>query len=98
MDAVPGMPTSFWFVPNKSTEEMRKETGNPDFNYEIACAEVCGRGHFSMRMLVVVEEPEAFEKWKSEQEPWLSKNPEYLTKVPDDLRELALLKTGLDKQ
>lgn len=98
MDAVPGMPTSFWFVPIKSTEEMRQETGNPDFNYEIACAEVCGRGHFSMRMLVVVEEPEAYEKWKSEQESWLSKNPEYLTQVPEDLKELALLKTGLEKQ
>jgi cytochrome c oxidase subunit 2 len=95
MDAVPGMPTSFWFVPNKSTAEMRAETGNPDFNYEIACAEVCGRGHFTMRMLVVVEEPEDYEKWKSEQESWLSKNQDYLSKVPEDLKELALLKTGL---
>ena len=63
MDAVPGMPTSFWFVPSKSTEDMRRETGNPEFNFEIACAEVCGRGHFSMRLLVIVEEPELYEKW-----------------------------------
>ncbi|MBR9999727.1 MAG: cytochrome c oxidase subunit II [Cyclobacteriaceae bacterium] len=98
MDAVPGMPTSFWFIPNKTTEEMRVETGNPDFNYEIACAELCGRGHFSMRLLVVVEEPEDYEKWKSEQKSWLSNNPDYLSKVPEDLKELALLKTGLDKQ
>ena len=98
MDAVPGMPTSFWFIPTKSTEDMRQETGNPEFNYEIACTEVCGRGHFSMRLLVVVEEPEDYQKWKAEQESWLSKNPEYLTQVPEDLKELALLKTGLDKQ
>lgn len=97
MDAVPGMPTSFWFVPNKTTEEMRVETGNADFNYEIACTEVCGRGHFSMRMLVVVEEPDAYEQWKSEQESWLSKNQDYLTKVPEDLRELAMVKTGMSK-
>jgi len=97
MDAVPGMPTSFWFIPSKSTAEMRVETGNPDFNYEIACAEVCGRGHFSMRMLVVVDEPEDYEKWKSEQQSWLSKNQDYLSKVPEDLRELALLKTGISK-
>lgn len=97
MDAVPGMPTSFWFIPNKTTAEMRTETGNPDFNYEIACAEVCGRGHFTMRMLLVVEEPEAYEKWKSEQEPWLSKNQDYLAKVPEDLQELALVKTGLSR-
>lgn len=74
---------------------MRTETGNPDFNYEIACAEVCGKGHFTMRMMVVVEDPEIYEQWKSEQDPWLSKNQDYLTKVPADLRELALLKTGL---
>ena len=76
---------------------MRVETGNPDFNYEIACTEVCGRGHFSMRMLVVVEEPEAYEQWKSEQEPWLSKNQDYLAKLPEDLQELALIKTGIDQ-
>jgi cytochrome c oxidase subunit 2 len=97
MDAVPGMPTSFWFIPTKTTAEMREETGNPDFNYEIACTEVCGRGHFSMRMLVVVDEPDEYEQWKSEQEAWLSKNQDYLTKVPEDLRELALMKTGLSE-
>src|SRR5690606_18298201 len=63
MDAVPGMPTRFGFTPTKTTEEMREETGNPDFNYELACAEVCGRGHFSMRMIVVVLEPEEYDKW-----------------------------------
>ncbi len=25
MDAVPGMPTKFWFIPDKSTEQMRAE-------------------------------------------------------------------------
>ena len=37
MNAVPGMPTQFWYVPTKTTEENREETGNPDFNYEILC-------------------------------------------------------------
>ena len=96
MDAVPGMPTRFWFVPTKSTADMRIETGNPDFNYEIACTEVCGRGHFAMRLIVVVDEPEAYEKWKSEQVPWLSINPEYLTKVPDNLKELAMIKSQME--
>ncbi|MGF1636036.1 MAG: cytochrome c oxidase subunit II [Cyclobacteriaceae bacterium] len=92
MDAVPGMPTRFWFVPTKTTAEMRAELGNDDFNYEIACTEICGRGHFSMRMLVEVLEPEEYDRWFAEQEPWLAKNPEYLSKVPDDLKELALVK------
>jgi cytochrome c oxidase subunit 2 len=95
MDAVPGMPTRFWFVPTKTTAEMRIETGNPDFNYEIACAEVCGRAHFSMRLIVVVEEPEEYEKWKAEQEPWLSRFPTYLSKVPDNLKELAMVRASI---
>lgn len=93
MDAVPGMPTRFWFIPTKTTAEMRIETGNPEFNYEIACTEVCGKGHFSMRLLVVVDEPADYEKWKAEQEPWLSKNPEYMAQVPDNLKELAMIKS-----
>lgn len=92
MDAVPGMPTRFGFTPTKTTEEMREETGNPDFNYELACAEVCGRGHFSMRMIVVVLEPEEYDKWYASQESWLSKNPDYLAKVPEKQRELAMVK------
>ena len=77
---------------------MRIETGNPDFNYEIACTEVCGRGHFSMRLLVVVDEPAEYEKWKAEQESWLSKNPEYMTKVPENLKELALIKSQIESK
>jgi len=96
MDAVPGMPTQFWFVPTKSTAEMRAETGNPDFNYEMACTEICGRGHFSMRMIVVVDEPAEYEKWKSEQASWLSKNPDYLSKIPEEMRELASINAGIE--
>lgn len=79
MDAVPGMPTQFWFQPTKTTNEMRKELGNPDFNYELACTEICGNGHFAMKLILVVDEPEDFEKWRNEQEPWASKNKDYLT-------------------
>jgi cytochrome c oxidase subunit II len=67
MDAVPGMPTSFWFIPTKTTAEMQTETGNPEFQYELACTEVCGRGHFAMKMVMVVDEPEEYAKWVAEQ-------------------------------
>jgi cytochrome c oxidase subunit II len=84
MDAVPGMPTRFWFVPTKTTAEMREETGNPDFNYEIACTEICGRGHFAMRILVVVDEPEAYREWYASQTAWTVENPEYVSAFHDD--------------
>lgn len=97
MDAVPGMHTQFKFVATKTTEEMRMETGNPNFNYELACAEICGRGHFSMKMPVVVQEPEEYEQWKASQEAWLKQNPKYLEKIPAALREAAMIKAGMEK-
>src|SRR6218665_463849 len=96
MDAVPGMLTTFKFTPTKTTEEMRKELNKPDFNYEMACAEICGKGHFSMRFPVVVEEPSVYEKWKSQQEAWLKQNPDYLQRVPPWLKDAAKKSAGLD--
>lgn len=91
MDAVPGMPTRFWFTPTKTTAQMRQETNNPEFNYELACTEVCGRGHFSMRLIVVVEEQADYVKWYNTQKPWLASTREdNLQKVPANLREKAL--------
>ncbi|NJN42771.1 MAG: cytochrome c oxidase subunit II, partial [Flammeovirgaceae bacterium] len=95
MDAVPGMTTHFKFTATKSTADMRNETGNPNFNYELACTEICGKGHFSMRLLVVVDELEDYEKWKASQESWLKQNPEYLKRVPAGLRESAMIKAGI---
>jgi cytochrome c oxidase subunit 2 len=95
MDAVPGMETHFKFTPTKSTADMREETGNPSFNYEMACTEVCGKGHFSMRFPVIVLEPDEYEKWMASQESWLKQNPDYLKYVPANLKEAATIKAGL---
>jgi cytochrome c oxidase subunit 2 len=95
MNAVPGMPTRFWFTPTKTTEEMRVETENPEFNYELVCNKICGKAHFAMRAVVKVVEPEEYEEWKAKQKPWLQNNPSYLSKVPDNLKELAMVKAGI---
>ena len=63
MDAVPGTPTTLWFTPTITTEEMKKKTGNPDFVYEIACDQMCGKGHFTMRGVIVVETQEEYNTW-----------------------------------
>jgi cytochrome c oxidase subunit 2 len=89
MDAVPGMPTRFWFIPTKTTAEMREETGNPDFNYEIACTEICGRGHFSMRIVIEVVEPEAYQKWYAEQRSFIQMNPALASGVSAEVKEVA---------
>jgi cytochrome c oxidase subunit II len=72
MDAVPGMPTGFHFTPVYSTQEMRDKSGNPNFNYELACAELCGRSHFVMLFIVVVDEEEDFKKWYRKQKPLIA--------------------------
>lgn len=54
MDAVPGMPTTMWFTPKFTTREMKQKYGD-DFEYEISCDQMCGRGHFSMRGVIIVE-------------------------------------------
>ena len=97
MDAMPGMPTQFKFIATKTTQEMRDELEDPEFNYELACTEICGNGHFSMRKIVKVLEPEEYAKWKAEQKTWLSKNPDYMTQVPDELKELAMVTAGIDE-
>ncbi len=81
MDAVPGMQTSFLFTPTISTNEMRTKTGDPKFNYELACTEVCGRGHFAMRFLVVVDEPAEYQKWVASQKSWKSQNEDYFAET-----------------
>ena len=62
-DAVPGLTIPIWFVPNVTTAEMRTRTGNPEFQYEIACAQLCGLGHYRMRAFVTVLAPDEFQKW-----------------------------------
>ncbi len=86
MDAVPGMPTRFWFIPDKTTADMRTELRNPNFNYELACTEICGRNHFGMRKVIVVESEEEYLEWLKSQEVFLAKNPDYIKNVPEKLR------------
>jgi cytochrome c oxidase subunit II len=77
MDAVPGIPTTMWFTPQYTTEEMKKRTGNPNFVYEISCDQMCGKGHFSMRGVIIVDEPADYQKWLD------GLTPEYYTYFPD---------------
>jgi len=65
-DAVPGLTIPIWFIPNVTTAEMRTRTGKPEFQYEIACAQLCGLGHAKMRGFVTVQTAEEFQKWLDE--------------------------------
>jgi cytochrome c oxidase subunit II len=77
MDAVPGTPTTMWFTPKYTTKEMKEKTGNPNFVYEISCDQMCGKGHYSMRGVIVVETQEEFDIWMA------GKKPQYYAANPD---------------
>ena len=62
-DAIPGLTIPIWFIPTVTTAEMRTRTGNVEFQYEIACAQLCGLGHARMRGFVTVQTAEEFQKW-----------------------------------
>jgi len=65
-DAIPGLTIPIWFIPTVTTAEMRTRTGNPEFQYEIACAQLCGLGHARMRGFVTVQSADEFQKWMEE--------------------------------
>jgi cytochrome c oxidase subunit 2 len=67
MDAVPGTPTTLWFIPKFTTDEMKKKLGNPDFEYEISCDQMCGRGHYTMRGIVKVVTKDEYTLWMAKQ-------------------------------
>ena len=98
MNAVPGHPTRMWFVPTKTTEEMRAETGNPDFEYELVCNKICGRNHFGMKAIIKVVEQDEYDTWYASQSAWLQSNPEYMEMVPEELREAARIAAQIEDE
>ena len=54
-DVMPGIETSVWFTPTKIGE------------YEIACAELCGLGHYRMRAFLSIRSQADYDTWLTEQ-------------------------------
>ena len=65
-DAIPGYTIPVYFIADVTTEEMRTRTGKPEFQYEIACAQLCGLGHYRMRGFVTVQAAGEFDKWMAQ--------------------------------
>ncbi len=53
-DVVPGRSIDVWFKVTKAGE------------YELACAELCGFGHYTMRGKLIVHTPEDYARWVNE--------------------------------
>lgn len=73
MNCVPGMETTFEFTPTITSQQMRKKLNNEKFNYVLMCNKVCGASHFNMQMDIIVDTPDEYNKWISEQQTWMQK-------------------------
>jgi cytochrome c oxidase subunit II len=60
-DAVPGMEIPVWFIPNKVGE------------FEIACSQLCGLGHYRMRGFIHVKTQAEYDAWMAEQQKGLAR-------------------------
>ncbi|MFK7973060.1 MAG: cytochrome c oxidase subunit II [Bacteroidia bacterium] len=83
MDAVPGMPTKFYFTPKITTKKMREMKDNPDFVYELSCQQICGSAHYNMRRVLVVETQEEYDEWLKAQRPFYQTYLEINGLVPE---------------
>ena len=63
-DAIPGMNVPIWWE--------AKQTGQ----FEIACAQLCGNGHTTMRGFVSIDSPEEYAAWMAEKEKELEPAPQ----------------------
>jgi cytochrome c oxidase subunit 2 len=62
-DAIPGMTIPVWFIPHRVG------------GYEIACSQLCGLGHFRMRVFITIQSAADYQKWYDDQEKELRPAP-----------------------
>lgn len=91
MDAVPGTPTTLWFTPIYTTEEMKKISGNPNYVYEIACDQMCGVGHFTMRGVINVVTQKEYNAYMIKQRPEYRKAKEFITTTTKEAAKTVAL-------
>lgn len=70
-----------WQVPADPAEPNGKRKWET-FEYELACAELCGKGHYSMRRVIEVVSKEEFDTWLAGQKPFYATNIRNTTKDP----------------
>lgn len=67
INAVPGMTNYFQFTPTITTEEMRDKMNDPQYNFVMLCAKICGESHYNMQKNVVVVTEAEYKEWLSKQ-------------------------------
>ncbi len=63
-----------WHTPADPSDPENKLKRYEAFNYELACAELCGNGHFSMQKIVEIVTPEEYQTWLGTQNSFYEAN------------------------
>ena len=78
-DAIPGMEIPVWFEATMTTDELLEEikgTAREGRGFEIACAQLCGLGHYRMKGFMTIHEMDDYEAWLAEEQEYLSEEEE----------------------
>ncbi len=67
-----GSPVTEDLLPSLRSAGFRKILAAPGTPIEIACAQLCGLGHYRMRGIVNVQTPDEFTSWIADQETYLT--------------------------
>ena len=73
-DAIPGMVIPVHFTATRTSEEFLKTAVGPKREgkgLEIACAQLCGLGHYRMKGYVTIHEEDDYQAWLDEQASYL---------------------------
>ena len=70
-----------WHEPYDPTEPDSK-TRWEEFNYELACAELCGKGHYSMRRVIEIVPYEEWVEWMQQQPSFYFNNIRFTENDP----------------
>lgn len=62
-----------WRTPYDPSDPESKERWE-EFNYELACAELCGKGHYSMKRIVEIVSREEYNEWLAGKEAFYRTN------------------------
>ncbi|WP_238381861.1 cytochrome c oxidase subunit II [Mucilaginibacter pedocola] len=72
LNAVPGLPTYFKFTPTVTTAEMRRQEGDPTFEYLVYCNKICGGAHYNMKKVVRIVSEAEYQAWLATQKPYMT--------------------------
>ena len=73
-DAISGMEIPVWFKATMTSQEFletTKGTARDGMGFEIACAQLCGLGHYRMKGYLTVHDDIGYQQWMSEQQEYL---------------------------